>query len=70
VLKEGASATKDDILAFLGERVAKWWLPDDVLFVKELPHTATGKVLKRQLRVEHHELYQSATAMLGEVAAG
>jgi acyl-CoA synthetase (AMP-forming)/AMP-acid ligase II len=70
VPKEGASATKDDILAFLSERVAKWWLPDEVLFVKELPHTATGKVLKRQLRQEHYELYQSAAALAGETAAG
>jgi len=31
-------------------RVAKWWLPDDVVFVDELPHTATGKVSKRALR--------------------
>ena len=66
----GPAATKDEILAFLAERVAKWWLPDDVLFVKELPHTATGKVLKRQLRQEHYDMYQSAAAEPGEVAAG
>jgi acyl-CoA synthetase (AMP-forming)/AMP-acid ligase II len=59
VLKEGASAGKDDVLAFLSERVAKWWLPDDVLFVPELPHTATGKVLKRQLRLDHYDRYQA-----------
>ena len=70
VPKEGGSATKEDILAFLSEHVAKWWLPDDVLFVKELPHTAAGKVLKRQLRQEHYDMYQSAAAAPGEVAAG
>jgi fatty-acyl-CoA synthase len=35
---------------FLKDKVAKWWLPDDVAFVAELPHTATGKLLKTKLR--------------------
>jgi fatty-acyl-CoA synthase len=38
------------IIQWLGERVAKWWLPDDVVFVDELPHTATGKLSKLELR--------------------
>ena len=42
--------TRDDVLAFLQGRVARWWLPDDVAFVDELPHTATGKLLKTKLR--------------------
>ncbi len=42
-----------DILAFLADKVPRWWLPDDVRFVDELPHTATGKLLKTRLR----ELY-------------
>ena len=46
----GAEPTKDAVLAFLKDKVAKWWLPDDVVFVDELPHTATGKVSKAQLR--------------------
>ena len=50
VLKEGQTATADDIRDFLSDKVAKWWLPDDVLFVDELPHTATGKLSKLQLR--------------------
>ena len=48
--KQGAEVTKDELLQFLSEKVAKWWLPDDVVFVDELPHTATGKVLKTRLR--------------------
>jgi 3-(methylthio)propionyl---CoA ligase len=59
VLKPGASATQEDILAFLATKVVKWWLPDSVAFVNELPHTATGKVLKRKLRDEFHDLYQT-----------
>jgi fatty-acyl-CoA synthase len=54
VTKEGREVTKAELLAFLEGKVAKWWLPDEVLFVKTLPHTATGKLLKRQLRDDFH----------------
>jgi fatty-acyl-CoA synthase len=47
---EGESVTKDQMIAFLTERVVKWWLPDDVLFAP-VPLTATGKIDKKTLRV-------------------
>ena len=50
VAKPGAAVTKADVLAHLAPRIAKWWTPDDVVFVAELPHTATGKLLKTALR--------------------
>jgi fatty-acyl-CoA synthase len=50
VLKKGESATREDILAFMQGKVAKWWMPDDVVFVDEIPHTATGKIQKMELR--------------------
>lgn len=50
VPKAGQAPSKDELLAFLSGRVAKWWLPDDVAFVDELPHTATGKLQKTKLR--------------------
>jgi 3-(methylthio)propionyl---CoA ligase len=50
VLKKDQSATKDEIVAFMQDKVAKWWLPDDVVFVEEIPHTATGKIQKTTLR--------------------
>jgi fatty-acyl-CoA synthase len=50
VLKEGQSAGKAELLAFLDGKVAKWWMPDDVAFVTEIPHTATGKIQKTALR--------------------
>ena len=50
VRKSGQDVTRDDLLKFLQGKVAKWWLPDDVAFVTELPHTATGKLLKMKLR--------------------
>jgi fatty-acyl-CoA synthase len=50
VRRPGAEVDKAEILAFLADKVAKWWLPDDVVFVDELPHTATGKIRKSALR--------------------
>ncbi len=55
VRKEGRDVTKTELLDFLEGKVAKWWMPDDVLFLKALPHTATGKLLKRQLRDEFRD---------------
>jgi fatty-acyl-CoA synthase len=50
VLKKDQTATKQDILGFMEGKIAKWWMPDDVAFVPEIPHTATGKILKTELR--------------------
>ncbi|MDA8109707.1 MAG: 3-(methylthio)propionyl-CoA ligase [Betaproteobacteria bacterium] len=50
VKKAGQEVTRDELLKYFEGRVAKWWLPDDVVFVKELPHTATGKLSKLNLR--------------------
>ena len=50
VLKEGQTATKEEILGFLKGKIANWWMPDDIAFVKAIPHTATGKILKTALR--------------------
>ena len=50
VREPGATVTRDALLAFFEGRVAKWWIPDDVVFVDALPHTATGKLLKTKLR--------------------
>jgi len=48
--KPGAGVTRDELLAFYRGKVPKWWIPDDVIFVDGLPHTATGKLLKSELR--------------------
>jgi fatty-acyl-CoA synthase len=50
VKKPGAEVSRDELLAFYDGKIAKWWRPDDVVFVAELPHTATGKLSKLQLR--------------------
>lgn len=53
--EEGAELEKADVLNFLEGKVAKWWIPDDVAFVEEIPHTATGKISKKDLRVTFAE---------------
>jgi len=50
VRKPGSTLGRDDVRTYLNDKIAKWWMPDDVLFVDELPHTATGKVSKKTLR--------------------
>ena len=50
VRREGREAGKEEILEWLKDKVAKWWLPDDVVFIDEIPHTATGKIRKTELR--------------------
>jgi acyl-CoA synthetase (AMP-forming)/AMP-acid ligase II len=49
-LKPGATATKEEILNFLNGKIAKWWMPDDVAFVDNIPLGATGKINKLALR--------------------
>jgi len=46
---------KESILAFLDDKIAKWWMPDDVVFVDEIPHTATGKIQKMELRKQYKD---------------
>jgi fatty-acyl-CoA synthase len=50
VPKKDKKPSKQDILKFMEGKIAKWWMPDDVIFVDEIPHTATGKILKTALR--------------------
>lgn len=50
VAMEGKNPTKEDLLGYLEGKIAKWWTPDDVVFVDEIPHNATGKILKLALR--------------------
>jgi fatty-acyl-CoA synthase len=61
VKKPGAEVTRDELLAFYEGRIAKWQIPDDVVFVPEIPHTATGKMQKLKLR-EQFKDYKLPTA--------
>ncbi|MEA2858663.1 MAG: 3-(methylthio)propionyl---CoA ligase [Methylobacteriaceae bacterium] len=61
VKKEGREPQPKDILTFMDGKIAKWWMPDDVQFVGEIPHTATGKINKLKLR-ETFRQYRLPTA--------
>ncbi|MBA3446061.1 MAG: fatty-acid--CoA ligase [Pseudaminobacter sp.] len=55
VRKPGKEPAKADILGFMDGKIAKWWMPDDVAFVDEIPHTATGKIQKTALREQFRD---------------
>ncbi|WP_248322208.1 3-(methylthio)propionyl-CoA ligase [Caballeronia sp. Sq4a] len=55
VLRPGATLTREELLAYYEGKVAKWWIPDDVVFADELPHTATGKLQKVRLREQYRD---------------
>jgi acyl-CoA synthetase (AMP-forming)/AMP-acid ligase II len=55
VRKPDADITAAAVIAHLGQKVAKWWLPDEVLFVNDLPHTGTGKIQKSELRKQYRD---------------
>ncbi len=55
VLKDGCRVCDEDLKTFLGQRFANWQLPDAFVFVDELPHTSTGKLLKSKLRKQFQE---------------
>jgi fatty-acyl-CoA synthase len=61
VRKRDSDVTASDVISHLADKVAKWWLPDEVVFVDSLPHTATGKLLKTTLREQYRD-YRLKTA--------
>jgi acyl-CoA synthetase (AMP-forming)/AMP-acid ligase II len=61
VRKEGAEVSEADIRAYLADKIAKWWMPDAIEFVDEIPHTATGKIQKTTLRDQFRD-YKLPTA--------
>ena len=50
VAKKDQTATREELLGYLQGKIANWWMPDDIVFVDEIPHTATGKIQKTALR--------------------
>jgi fatty-acyl-CoA synthase len=61
IKRKGAEVTREELLKFFEGKIAKWWVPDDVTFVEELPHTATGKLSKLTLR-QQFKAYKLPTA--------
>jgi fatty-acyl-CoA synthase len=60
VVKPGETLSKEEVLEYLDGRVAKWWIPDDVVFIDDVPKTSTGKFSKKDLR-DRFENYQLPT---------
>ena len=52
---KGKQPGKDELLGFLSDKIAKWWMPDDVQLVEEIPHTAAGKINKLGLRKQFED---------------
>ena len=67
VRTEDGQVDGEALIDWLSGRVAKWWLPEDVLFVDEIPHTGTGKIDKVRLRQDYAE---AQNAKEGGAAAG
>jgi len=66
VRDDDGAVTESEIRDFLSKEVAKWWLPDAIEFVDELPHTATGKLSKKDLRDLYRDYrFADAEAMVG-----
>jgi fatty-acyl-CoA synthase len=66
VRDDGSTVEADEIREFLAGQMAKWWLPDAIEFVEELPHTATGKLSKKDLRDRYRDYrFANAEAMVG-----
>ncbi len=61
VKKPGEEVTREQILSHMNGKIAKWWMPDDVAFVDEIPHTATGKISKLTLRERFKDYRLPAT---------
>jgi fatty-acyl-CoA synthase len=56
VLRDGEAADEAAIKEWLGSRIAKWWMPDRVLFIDAIPRTGVGKFLKRDLRERYNDI--------------
>lgn len=54
-LRSACTVTREALAEYMAGKVAKWWLPDDVIFVDELPHGTAGKVAKAQLRERYRD---------------
>ena len=55
VRRPGKELSREEMLAYYEGRIAKWQIPDDVVFIDEIPHTATGKMLKLKLREQFRD---------------
>ena len=62
VKKPGAALSRDELISFFEGKIAKWWTPDDVVFVESIPLGATGKMQKNKLREQFRNRFQSSNS--------
>lgn len=67
VVRDGAVASEDELRAWLGERIAKWWIPDRVVFLDAIPRTGVGKFLKRALRENYADLLTADEGVVAKI---
>jgi len=60
VLREGSELSPDAVKEFLAPRIASWWMPDEIVFIDEIPKTGTGKFDKKVVRTEYENLLSDA----------
>ena len=65
VKKPHQTVSEEDLLTWFDGKVARWWKPDDVIFVEQLPHTATGKISKLSLREQYGDCLISGNIISG-----
>jgi acyl-CoA synthetase (AMP-forming)/AMP-acid ligase II len=66
VMRDGTAASEEELRAWLGERIAKWWIPDRVMFLDAIPRTGVGKFLKRELRERFANLLTSGEDVVAQ----
>ncbi len=66
VVRDGAAVSEDELRAWLGERIAKWWIPDRVVFLEAIPRTGVGKFLKRALRERYADLLTAGRVIVAK----
>ena len=67
VARDGMPVSEDELRAWLGERLAKWWIPERVVFLDAIPRTGVGKFLKRELREHYARLLTSAEDIVAKI---
>jgi fatty-acyl-CoA synthase len=70
VVREGASAGAEELRAWLAERIAKWWVPDRIVFLETIPRTGVGKFLKRELRERYAGLLTAGVDVVAKNPSG
>ena len=70
VLRDGVSADAEELRAWLADRIAKWWIPDRIVFLESIPRTGVGKFLKRELRERYATLLTSGADVVAKNPSG